>query len=982
MTLVNPPPGPPFAVGTILQPACENDYEAEGTFESYKCTETNQVGQWSGKPKCSSCKPGTLAGNGCHLCPRGFYCPNPLDAAILCNDTVWCGEEGLNATQPCPSGSFCFNSTAKQACDVGEYCPGNVFGTNSTLRLCPAGYRCPSANISLPCDPGYLCTPGSSTQRNCTSGYYCSPSTPGIQTKCDSGKWCPEGSSGQLDCEGGMRCDKPGAPTQCEEGYFCVKGSPKQLDCPAGSYCPAGTAELDGKKCGAGHFNPNIRSISEEACLECDSGFSTANLTGATGCTECVAPTYSNAMGSPLCTPCGTKTRWKDSQNCDDCTTEGCNGGAECNFGYTGDLCSACLNGYYLTPVGLNDLECHKCTSDLSWQIPILIVLAVMAAMVFFKLNSSIVIRQAVVPLAIGINYFQVIAFLNVADLSWPSAVKGGFTITKPLVLDLGMWTQCFIPFTAQFWVVMVSPLLILLPLALAWYTFARIQQRKAQPEQKQGGAAGEASQAVQDETQIKSVAIGVGPVVSEEVVDKVAPVVDAPASTLSRFDRVVLRVFQAFDVRTLDECSLLVKQSMLSFLSFVYITLTAHVLMPFDLQRNDDGDLYLRADARIRYRSGEWYGLIPGVVIGSAVWVIMIPLGLHLLTRHKQAAFYLNSLVNTLHVSRYWWVTFELLWRLAMALVMFAISIAPIAQVVLCAALLGLRCAMVLYHRPYDSPLQNREETRLALITIFIVFCGLIFFFANANHKMNYSAAAFVVTLVYLAMVAMLAVVAHAVFVTWRRGRAAQTYLQQTHELKTAGLASAPELGQMSTGSLRDLLTQRRISLAHMRDETRPSFSVAVFPGTQLQLSSGMHDSVDKPPMASATAVLTEHRNHDQAETITMPLTLAEQARLLQEGSEVHTFSQTETAQLFAPITIIPSVTAVHKSYAVPSGRSDRSASAIELPTSRLPASVAPTLARPASTGSLEPVAENEADPPQQMISAIMPTTSLNSED
>ncbi|GAX85508.1 hypothetical protein CEUSTIGMA_g12924.t1 [Chlamydomonas eustigma] len=113
--------------------------------------------------------------------------------------------------QPCPSGQFCLNAAAPQNCTAGSFCSegsvhprtceysaiinqvplsdllpapvvilqqtisnslgagGNVCpeGSGDPFSACPAGYYCPTPNISTICPPGYWCAGGNAVPERC-----------------------------------------------------------------------------------------------------------------------------------------------------------------------------------------------------------------------------------------------------------------------------------------------------------------------------------------------------------------------------------------------------------------------------------------------------------------------------------------------------------------------------------------------------------------------------------------------------------------------------------------------------------------------------------------------------------------------------------------------------------------------------------------------------------------------------------------------
>jgi DNA-binding beta-propeller fold protein YncE len=115
----------------------------------------------SSSAKQVSCMAGTFCPLGSAnrtVCPRGSYCPAPLQA---------------NYTQ-CPAGSFC-NATGLTAftqCALGSYCPSPL-----SQIACPAGFSCNATGLvdvaaAIPCLPMSFSLAGSSACASCEINAY------------------------------------------------------------------------------------------------------------------------------------------------------------------------------------------------------------------------------------------------------------------------------------------------------------------------------------------------------------------------------------------------------------------------------------------------------------------------------------------------------------------------------------------------------------------------------------------------------------------------------------------------------------------------------------------------------------------------------------------------------------------------------------------------------------------------------------------
>ena len=155
---------------------------------------------------------GLMAAENCTDCPRGKFC----------------GREGL--TQP---SGFCFG---------GYYCTErsrSAAPVNDLLaRLYPAHASFPYPFLNDACPPGHFCPPGSDPEP-CPSGTYHNEGGISNKTQCQH---CPVGRY----CNGSGVLNGTAPP--CDPGYVCTGGSstPRPIDpsmgylCPRGFYCPAG----------------------------------------------------------------------------------------------------------------------------------------------------------------------------------------------------------------------------------------------------------------------------------------------------------------------------------------------------------------------------------------------------------------------------------------------------------------------------------------------------------------------------------------------------------------------------------------------------------------------------------------------------------------------------------------------------------------------------------------------------------------------
>jgi hypothetical protein len=167
-----------------------------------------------------------------------------------------------------------------------------------------------------------------------------------------------------------------------------------------------------------------------------------------------------------------------------------CLGNNLCAEGYTSARCSECVKGKYYRING----ECEKCP-DQPWLIFVLFFLAaVFACFGAWMLNS----RQVNVAfIAIGIDYFQVLAMFARARVRWPPLLKGIFRWLSAFNLNIELAApECAIPevtYSMKWFLTICLPIAAIVVLGLmylsgyAWKTF--IKQAAANRRHEHGNA-------------------------------------------------------------------------------------------------------------------------------------------------------------------------------------------------------------------------------------------------------------------------------------------------------------------------------------------------------------------------------------------------------------------------------------------------------------------------------------------------------------
>ena len=459
---------------------------------------------------------------------------------------------------------------------------------------------------------------------------------------------------------------------------------------------------------------------------------------------------------------------WFSATDCTRCQSDGCDGTSSCRVGYTGNLCSQCFTSFY-PPERSGQIECIPCGESAPY-VPIFIVLGViLCAIMFAKLHSNPIVRELTIPLGIGASYLQIIAYVRLARLDWPVEVEQGMKLASISIFGvraIGV-TECIVSWSTVYWSVLASPFLILIPLAAARLTISYVYPAGTP-------AASESEQTIAVDSAANSDFMGVSDSISTSL-----------SLRQSRCASVIIRAFATFDIHSPEECTLLIGQAFLSFLNFSFLFLSAQSLSIFDLQ-DIKGEQRIRENMQVAYGSSEWLSFLPGSVLGILLYIIGVPTLIHYVAHHPLAIFYLTSHLSALQPSHRWWISAQLVWKLAFAVILRLLTTEPTAQIVLCSFLLALRCGVVFFTKPYRGDALNTEETKLAVGTSIIFFCGLIFLVSRDS--MAIGVRWWFIIVVYITLAGMAMVISAATYRTFKITREA---------LKAAAVAMKNELTQ-----------------------------------------------------------------------------------------------------------------------------------------------------------------------------------------
>ena len=168
----------------------------------------------------------------CDPCPAGYFCVGGGSAPEIClaghecpaetarQDGLQCPigayqpEQGRTKCLTCPPGKYC--DQPGQAAPAGD-CAGGYYCKQGSATAYPAA----TAAEGGQCKAGEYCEPGSALPRDCLPGYAC-PSTlmkeaDMLLLPCNAGYYCWGGATSQTPSSSTVGGDR------CPAGHYCVQ---------------------------------------------------------------------------------------------------------------------------------------------------------------------------------------------------------------------------------------------------------------------------------------------------------------------------------------------------------------------------------------------------------------------------------------------------------------------------------------------------------------------------------------------------------------------------------------------------------------------------------------------------------------------------------------------------------------------------------------------------------------------------------------
>jgi hypothetical protein len=418
------------------------------------------------------------------------------------------------------------------------------------------------------------------------------------------------------------------------------------------------------------------------------------------------------------------------TSHCAACTSDGCNGRQTCSIGYEShQRCMTCSAGFYADGTA-QAFHCSPCREAPAWAIALLCVGALIIAVVYLKLNSTMWFEYVMTPVRIGFIYVSVVSMLNLVKLQWPGGVLtvlSGMQLSL-FKLDVLQGAACFLSFKTTFY------LALNLPFALALALLGVLGLSTLMTREHRGGWLQKA------------------------------------------WAYIGIRADDHFRRRGRFRIRALLVRTYLSFLSSSYSYLAWSSVQLFVCADIGAGGKRLRAFAEIVCYSSEWYSLFPSALMGLLLYVVGIPvLQLMMLRRfrwgeHADSAAFLGYRVTGYKHGFRWWDSVDIVWRLSVALSIQLLMDNPTAQLTLFTLLIVARLAAQRRFRPFVETLNNLEEHVLQWLTLGVLACGVVFY--AFKPKLNDKAQAFFFVLVITFLAFIVLCVARATVLAFRGRR------------------------------------------------------------------------------------------------------------------------------------------------------------------------------------------------------------------
>ncbi|KAJ5071562.1 repeat outer membrane protein [Anaeramoeba ignava] len=639
------------------------------------------------------------------------------------------GDYLIAKVKGCRKGQFSQSFDQKCfPCDNGTY--NNQYGAFS-CNLCPIGYfsKDKGQEECQPCDPGSyqqergkmecsLCSQGTFSSQN--GSYYCKECPPGQYNTIN-------GSSSCEICGIGNFSDNP---TRCE---FCPKGT---FNPQEGSFlcypCFMGTYnDLLGQRfcasCGRDSYQDEM---GKETCKGCPANSET-NVYGASDINDCLCSLGFYGIASEACKTCPTGSvcndvgiivpsaeegYWHSSSDPEtflECSVkEACPGGGSnnCNkeLGYSGNLCSVCLKGFYKFGE-----QCMKCPNNQKNRLIIVGFFIVFLCLFLFIIARKI--RNYFASFSIMFSFLQVLAVISGLKLNWPDSIESTWRSISIFNFNIDyLAVECSLSLTyTQKWILcMVFPFILLIVLLLVYF-FVFLHSKIIEK-------------------------CGAG------FMRKFPRFCSKPSRKTTNkylfiFSWLRFKISQLFTHGFGKEQRKSLYNNLINsystILSFIYLFLSYKTLQIFDCKKQSEGTYTFGGDPSLFCYEQWWKDIFPWAIACIVLYVFGIPFVLTTFffvssKKLDEQTFDLRFGLLCARYTKTWffWEIFVMIRKLFLTIAQIFLSFDSIIQSVVCVIVLLFALVLQIHAKPFISDRHNTLEFVLICFSEIILFSGMIF--------------------------------------------------------------------------------------------------------------------------------------------------------------------------------------------------------------------------------------------------------------
>ncbi|KAJ6252885.1 insulin-like growth factor binding protein [Anaeramoeba flamelloides] len=728
-----------------------------GQIGCYQCSEGEYQDQ-NGQTQCFNCRPGSYQNetgqSECLKCTYGTFNPDygsiSIDNCTLCGHGEYQSKNGQSKCLNCQPGSY-QNETGQSVClkcTYGTYNPDSGSISIDNCIQCGEGqYQDHQGETEcLNCQPGsYQNEKGQSQCKNCSTGTY--NQEEGSETlddclKCPLGEYNDkEAQSSCSPCQMGQYSNQKGSTncTDCVSGYY--NSDERQTTC---QFCQAGTYQnakgaINCKSC---PFNTWQANTGSEECEYCPLWSETLSIKtssinqcyckigyyGEPGeyCSECPAEGICDTFNQHH--PIPKSGFWSSNDNPNtliECQiSEACPGlGIEiCNnsLGYTGYQCTECLNGFYKV-----DYKCAECPVNANFRL--FLIFVVFMLLILFLLYIAKKATAYFGSFTISFSFLQFLAIVYQLNVDWPTNLSNTLQLFSPFDFNLdNLATECSFNFSysEKWYIAQLFPFVCLFLFIITYWCFflhSKIIQRLK----------------INDFLYKKCPKLLYKP--SKRVDQKLIYYLHLiKYNLLSPF-------FQSLSKNELVKLKNIFINFYLTLLTLLYLILSSKCLEIFDCKydsKSKKSIFQLETQYTCFGDDQEWNNLLIFSIIFIILYIVGIPiLILYLLIKNskimneKQFDLRFGLLCSRYSKSFFYWEVVIMLRKLFLAILKTFFINSTFIQLILLVCLMTISLLLQFKYHPYLTNRHNFLESIQLIISIIILFSGLIF---NSNELYN----------------------------------------------------------------------------------------------------------------------------------------------------------------------------------------------------------------------------------------------------